>query len=70
MGFCNIGADGITISICNSMCHLFGQTIFNLAFFVILIISFSIGLRFRADDFQISQHRKALSLYDINKNSF
>ena len=32
MGFCNIGADGITISICNSMWLLFGQTSFNLAF--------------------------------------
>jgi len=32
MGFCNIGADGITMSICNSIWHLFGQTSFNLAF--------------------------------------
>jgi hypothetical protein len=30
--FCNIGADGITMSICNSMWHLFGQKSFNLAF--------------------------------------
>jgi len=32
MGFCNIGADGILMSIYNSIWHLFGQTIFNLAF--------------------------------------
>ena len=32
IGFCNIGADGITMSICNSIWHLFGQTSFNLAF--------------------------------------
>ena len=31
-GFCNIGADEITMSICNSIWHLFGQTSFNLAF--------------------------------------
>jgi len=32
MGFCNIGADGITMSICNSIWLLFGQSSFNLAF--------------------------------------
>jgi hypothetical protein len=32
IGFCNIGADGITMNICNSIWHLFGQTSFNLAF--------------------------------------
>ena len=32
MGFCNIGADGITMSICNSIWHLFGLTSFNWAF--------------------------------------
>ena len=30
-GFCNIGADGITMNIYNSIWHLFGQTSFNLA---------------------------------------
>jgi hypothetical protein len=35
-GFCNIGADGITMTICNSISLLFGQTIFNLAFFCYL----------------------------------
>jgi hypothetical protein len=30
--FCNIGAEGITMNICNSIWHLFGQTSFNLAF--------------------------------------
>ena len=60
IGFCASWADGITMSICNSVWHLFGQTSFNLAFVFIFIISFSIGLRFRADVFQIPQHRKAL----------
>jgi hypothetical protein len=32
IGFCNIRADGITMSICNSIWLLFGQTSFNLAF--------------------------------------
>ena len=50
------------MNICNSMWHLFGQTNFNLAFVVIFISSFSIWLQFRADDFQIPQHRKALSV--------
>ncbi len=59
-GFCNIGADGITMSNCNSILHLFGQTIFNLAFCSYLIISFSIRLRFRADVFQIPHLRQAL----------
>jgi hypothetical protein len=31
MGFGKSGADGITMSICNSIWHLFGLTIFNLA---------------------------------------
>ena len=70
MGFCNIGADGILMSICNSMWHLFGQTIFNLAFVVIFINSFSIWLWFRADVFQIPQHRKALSVTCHLKSKF
>ncbi len=32
MGFCNIGADGITMSFCNAIWLLLGQTSFNLAF--------------------------------------
>ena len=32
MGFCNIGADEITMNICTSIWHLFGQTSFNWAF--------------------------------------
>jgi hypothetical protein len=65
-GFCNIGADGITMNICNSIWHLFGQTSFNLAFccyrhqqYFNLSADRQVGQRFRAEDFQIPQQHKA-----------
>jgi hypothetical protein len=39
--------------------------VFQSSFVLYLYICFSIGQRFRAEDFQIPQHRKALSLYAI-----
>jgi hypothetical protein len=43
--------------------------VFQSSFVLYLYNCFSIGQRFRADDFQIPQHRKALSLYDMNLNT-
>jgi hypothetical protein len=50
--------------------------VFQSSFVLYLYICFSIGQRFRAEEFQIPQHRKALSLYAIlertlhNENSY
>jgi hypothetical protein len=41
--------------------------VFQSSFVLFLYIFFSIGQRFRAEDFQIPQHRKALSLAVILK---
>jgi hypothetical protein len=43
--------------------------VFQSSFVLYLYIFFSIGQRFRAEEFQIPQHRKALSLYDMNLNT-
>jgi Peptidase family S41 len=53
-GFGVIGADGITMSISNSIWRWFGS-------------AFSIWQRYRADEFQISQQRQALTKATINK---
>jgi hypothetical protein len=43
--------------------------VFQSSFVLYLYICFSIGQRFRAEDFQIPQHRKALSLPAILKKT-
>jgi hypothetical protein len=53
MGFCNIGAEAIPISIGSLLGFGSGRSFSIWLFVVIFIISFSIGLRFRAEDFQI-----------------
>jgi hypothetical protein len=65
IGFCNIGAEAIPISIGSLFGFGSGRSFSMLLFVLIFIISFSIGQRFRAEDFQIPQHRKALSLVAI-----
>jgi hypothetical protein len=64
-GFCNIGAEAIHISIGSLLGCGSGRSFSILLFVLIFIISISIGQRFRAEDFQIPQHRKALSLQEI-----
>jgi hypothetical protein len=54
LGFMQVGLDLVT------------SAIFYWLFVVIFIISFSIGLQFRADDFQIPQQRKALTVVSCN----
>jgi hypothetical protein len=65
-GFCNIGAAAIPISIGSLLGCGSGRSFSMYLFVLIFIFSISIGQRFRADDFQIPQHRKALSLYAIS----
>jgi hypothetical protein len=65
MGFCNIGAEAIPISIGSLLGFGSGRSFSMLLFVLIFIISISIGQRFRAEEFQIPQHRKALSLCAI-----
>jgi hypothetical protein len=43
--------------------------VFQSSFVLYLYICFSIGQRFRAEDFQIPQHRKALSLCATNSRT-
>jgi hypothetical protein len=70
MGFCNIGAEAIPISIGSLFGFSSGRSFSMLLFVLIFIFSISIGQRFRAEDFQIPQHRKALSLGVIFDNLY
>jgi hypothetical protein len=67
-GFCNIGAGAIPISIGSLLGCGSGRSFSIWLFVLIFIFSISIGQRFRAEDFQIPQHRKALSLCAMLKN--
>ncbi|MEQ1554824.1 MAG: YdeI/OmpD-associated family protein [Ferruginibacter sp.] len=70
MGFCNIGAEAMPISIGSLLGCGSGRRVSIWLFVVIFIISFSIGFRYRAEDFQNPQHRKAYrtkSLQQMNK---
>jgi hypothetical protein len=60
-GFCNIGAEAIPSALVRYWA-LVRAEVFQSSFVLYLYICFSIGQRFRAEDFQIPQHRKALSL--------
>ena len=60
-GFCNIGAEAIPISIGSLLGCGSGRS-FSIIFCTLFVHLFSIGQRFRAEEFQIPQHRKALSL--------
>ena len=62
MGFGVIGAGRCYLHLQQHGSTCSGLTVFNLAFVVIFNFSFSIGLWFRADVFQIPQHRKALNV--------
>jgi hypothetical protein len=69
IGFCNIGAEAIPISIGSLFGFGSGRSFSIWLFVLIFIFGFSIGQRFRAEDFQIPQHRKALSLVAIFRNT-
>jgi hypothetical protein len=62
IGFCNIGAEAIHINSNSLLGFGSGRSFSIWLFILIFIFSISIGQRFRAEDFQIPQHRKALSL--------
>jgi hypothetical protein len=64
-GFCNIGAEAIPFSSGSLLGFGSGRSFSIWLFVLIFIFSISIGQRFRAEDFQIPQHRKALSLVAI-----
>jgi hypothetical protein len=68
-GFCNIGAEAIHINIGSLLGIGSGRSFSIWLFVLIFIISISIGQRFRAEEFQIPQHRKALSLVAINSEN-
>jgi hypothetical protein len=69
-GFCNIGAEAIPISSGSLLGFGSGRS-FSIGLFVLIFIfGFSIGQRFRAEEFQIPQHRKALSLCEIFSATF
>jgi hypothetical protein len=59
---CNIGAEAIPIGSGSLFGFSSGRSFSIWLFVLIFIFSISIGQRFRAEEFQIPQHRKALSL--------
>jgi hypothetical protein len=69
MGFCNIGAEAIHMSSGSLLGFGSGRSFSIWLFVLIFIFSISNGQRFRAEDFQIPQHRKALSLAVILWNA-
>jgi hypothetical protein len=69
IGFCNIGAAAIPISIGSLLGFGSGRSFSIWLFVLIFIFSFSIGQRFQAEEFQIPQHRKALSLVAIRRQT-
>jgi hypothetical protein len=62
MGFCNIGAEAIPMGSGSLLGFGSGRSFSIWLFVLIFNFSISIGQRIRAEDFQIPQHRKALSL--------
>ena len=67
-GLALLGLDGITMNICNSIVAFVRADEFQFSFLLLSSTSvFQIGLQFRADVFQIPQHRQAL---DVGCNAF
>jgi hypothetical protein len=67
-GFCNIGAEAIPISIGSLFGFGSGRS-FSIIFCTFFVHLFFNRQRFRAENFQIPQHRKALSLAVSNPPS-